>query len=63
LVEKLDTLIAEYDDAIQKATQTVEDTKKELAKISEKIDKFVSEGEVSEETILDQLRKINSCFK
>ena len=33
------------------------------AENSEKIGKFVSEGEVSEETILDQLRKINSCFK
>jgi hypothetical protein len=63
LVEKLDTLIAEYDDAIQKATQTVEDTKRDLAKISEKIGKFVNEEVVSEETILDQLRKINSCFK
>jgi predicted transcriptional regulator len=63
LVEKLNTLIAEYDDAIQKATQTVEDTRRELAKISEKIGKFVKEDTVSEESILDQLRKINSCFK
>jgi hypothetical protein len=63
LVEKLNTLIAEYDDAIEKATQTVEDTRRELAKISEKIGKFVKEDTVSEESILDQLRKINSCFK
>jgi hypothetical protein len=63
LVEKLDKLITEYDDAIKNAVQTVEDTKRDLAKISEKIGKFVSEGKVSEETILDQLRKINSCFK
>ena len=63
LVEKLNTLIAEYDDAIQKATQTVEDTRRELAKVSEKIGKFVKEDTVSEESILDQLRKINSCFK
>jgi hypothetical protein len=63
LEEKLNKLIAEYDDAIEKATQTVEDTRRELAKISEKIGKFVKEDTVSEESILDQLRKINSCFK
>jgi len=63
LEEKLNELIAEYDDAIKKATQTMEDTKRDLAKISEKIGKFVSEEEVSEDTVLDQLRKINSCFK
>ena len=33
------------------------------AENSEKIGKFVSEEEVSEDTVLDQLRKINSCFK
>jgi hypothetical protein len=33
------------------------------AENSEKIGKFVNEEVVSEETILDQLRKINSCFK
>jgi uncharacterized membrane-anchored protein YjiN (DUF445 family) len=38
-------------------------TKRELAKVSEKIGKFVKEDTVSEESILDQLRKINSCFK
>jgi hypothetical protein len=31
--------------------------------MSEKIGKFVKEEQVSEDTILDQLRKINSCFK
>ena len=31
--------------------------------MSQKISKFVNEETVSEETILDQLRKINSCFK
>ena len=38
-------------------------TQEESTEMSEKIGKFVSEGKVSEETILDQLRKINSCFK
>ena len=33
------------------------------AEVSEKIGKFVKEEQVSEDTILDQLRKINSCFK
>ena len=33
------------------------------AESSEKNTKFASEETVSEETILDQLRKINSCFK
>jgi hypothetical protein len=41
----------------------MEDSKRELAKLSQKIGKFVNEEVVSEETILDQLRKINSCFK
>ena len=31
--------------------------------MSEKIGKFVKEEQVSEDTILDQIRKINSCFK
>ena len=33
------------------------------AESSEKNTKFVSKETISEETILDQLRKINSCFK
>lgn len=36
---------------------------KDVASIIEKNSKFVNEEVVSEETILDQLRKINSCFK
>jgi len=31
--------------------------------MSQKNSKFVSEEQVSEDTVLDQLRKINSCFK
>jgi hypothetical protein len=31
--------------------------------MSQKNTKFVSEEQVSEDTVLDQLRKINSCFK
>ena len=38
------------------------DTKNDVES-SEKNSKFVSKETVSEETILDQLRKINSCFK
>jgi len=38
------------------------DTKND-AESSEKNSKFVSKETISEETILDQLRKINSCFK
>ena len=47
---------------------TYEDVQSKLeakynSEISEKIGKFVKEDTVSEESILDQLRKINSCFK
>jgi hypothetical protein len=47
---------------------TYEDVQSKLeakynSEISEKIGKFVKEDAVSEESILDQLRKINSCFK
>ena len=46
-----------------RADATVVSTDTKYDESSEKIGKFVNEKVVSEETILDQLRKINSCFK
>jgi hypothetical protein len=67
IVENTQTVYASTkEEAIEKINELYakeQDTSSDLAKVSEKIGKFVKEDTVSEESILDQLRKINSCFK
>ena len=63
--EYYDKVDAYYNKAISEAKLAVLDkaTATMAQVMSQKNSKFVSEEQVTEDTVLDQLRKINSCFK
>ena len=64
-IDKTNQVVSEIKNAIQKSisASAIATTDTKYDESSKKIGKFVSKETVSEETILDQLRKINSCFK
>ena len=71
LVSNLEAKIKEYDDAIKGYEKSLKEAKQELTtletqtsttEVSGKIDTFVEKGDVTEQSILDQLDDIHSCF-